>query len=48
MNKFGSSANQKKLLRSIKVNPLLPVADNLYGYTIAFSNRPVYLEAVAS
>ena len=43
MNRFGSNSNQKKLLKIITIDPFSEVTDNLYGYTTAFSNRPVYL-----
>jgi hypothetical protein len=47
LNRFGSNQNQKKLLKTITITPLSEVTDNIYGYTSAISNRPVYLHAVA-
>lgn len=44
MNRF---SNNKKLIRTIVINPKLTVSNNIYGYTSAFSNRPVHLEAIA-
>lgn len=41
MNRFNNG--NKKLLRTITINPETEVSNNIYGYTSAFSNRPVHL-----
>lgn len=48
MSRFGSNQDQRKLLRVISIEADAGVSNNIYGYTVAFSNRPVRLEAVAS
>lgn len=47
MNRYGNSQEYRKLLKVINTATHSEVADNIYGYTTAFSNRPVRLEAVA-
>lgn len=47
MNRYGSNKEYKKLLKVISTDHHTEVADNIYGYTTAFSNRPVRLEAIA-
>jgi hypothetical protein len=41
MNRFNN--HNKKLLRTIVIEPDIPVSNNIYGYTSAFSNRVVHL-----
>lgn len=49
MNRYGSDQEHRKVLKVIDtaLKPNLQVYDNIYGYTVVFSNRPVKLEAIA-
>lgn len=47
MNRYGSNQEYRKLLRVINTATHAEVSDNIYGYTSAFSNRPVRLHAIA-
>lgn len=48
MNKYGTNQEYRKLLKVIDTRKLQEVSNNIYGYTTAFSNRPVNLEAIAN
>jgi hypothetical protein len=48
MNRFGGAQERRKLLKVIATAGRAEVSDNVYGYTAAFSNRAVRLEAVAA
>ncbi len=47
MNRYGSNQEYRKLLKVINTAAHAEVSDNIYGYTTAFSNRTVRLDAIA-
>ena len=49
MKRYGSDQEHRKVLKVIDMSEKeeLEVCDNIYGYTLVFSNRPVKLQAIA-